>query len=389
MLLIHEQGLGDSIHFIRYAPLLKARGATVFFECPPRLAKLLERTPGIDKIIPIGQERPEHDVHVPLMTLPGLMGTSLESLPVNIPYIEPPSELVEHWRRELAVYPEFKVGINWQGNPGYAGDFHRSMALRFFAPLAKVPGIRLFSLQKNDGLSQLQQLGDAFSVVDLGTQLDEVNGPFMDTAAVMKNLDLFVTSDTAVAHLAGALGVPVWVVLSKAPGWQWMFGREDSPWYPTMRLFRQERLLDWPPVFERIAQELTKVIPPSLRARSIGVRVSPGELFERIARAEIDLELAPDEMSRRACQTDLAQLKEIRDRTFPSTSQLEALAGELRGAISTVQTAEETLRACEKAGDFGAAFVEQARALAGARERWGQLRREIDSLLLASAEKAV
>ncbi len=384
ILLIHEQGLGDSIHFIRYAPLLKERGATVYFECPPRLVKLLERMPGIDKLIPIGQERPEHDFHVPLLTLPGLLGTSLEAMPARTPYLEPDPELVAYWKRELAVYPEFKVGINWQGNPGYAGDFHRSMALRFFAPLAKVPGVRLFSIQKNDGLSQLDQLDDAFSVVNLGSRLDETSGPFMDTAAVMKNFDLFVTSDTAVAHLAGALGVPVWVALSKAPGWQWMYGREDSPWYPTMRLFRQEQLLNWPPVFDRIAQELTKLVPRSLRARSIGVKVSPGELFERIAKMEIELQRSSDEMSRRAYQADLALLVETRDRLFPKNEEIEAIAVELRDAISTVQTIEEALSGMESAADLGGNFITQVRSLAHARDRWKQLHAKIDLLLLNS-----
>ncbi|WP_193378467.1 tetratricopeptide repeat protein, partial [Singulisphaera acidiphila] len=283
VLLVAEQGLGDSIHFIRYAPLLQRLGATVIFECPAKLIPLLARTPGIDRIYPQGEEPPEHDVYTPLLTLPGLLGTTLESIPLEIPYVYPDPDLVEHWSRELAASPGFKVGINWQGNPTFAGDYHRSMPLRHFAPLARVPGVRLLSLQKNDGAEQLQELGDEFPVVDLGSRLDEANGPFMDTAAVLKNLDLFITSDTAVAHLAGAMGVPVWVPMGAAPGWQWMLGREDSPWYPSMRLFRQAKLGNWPPVFERIARELAQEVPPAVRARYLEVPISPGELAERIA----------------------------------------------------------------------------------------------------------
>jgi hypothetical protein len=197
------------------------------------------------------------------MSLPGLLGTRLETIPADVPYIQAGAERVERWGRELAAHPEFKVGVNWQGNSRYPSDFHRSMPLRHFAPLARVPGVRLFSLQKYAGSEQLQELAGAFLVVDLGSRLDEGEGTgaFLDTAAVLKNLDLFVSSDTAVVHLAGALGIPVWVPLSAWPSWQWMDQREDSPWYPTMRLFRQATPGDWPLVFERMAVELARLVP--------------------------------------------------------------------------------------------------------------------------------
>lgn len=269
MLLVHEMGLGDSIHFIRYAPVLKKLGATVIYECPKGLMTILAKMPGIDILFQQGQAPPEHDVYVSLLSLPGLLGMSLESIPADVPYIEPDPALVERWRLELAQYPELKVGINWQGNPGFPGDAHRSIPLRHYEPLGRIPGVRLFSLQKNVGHEQLEALGDAFPVVDLGPRLDAEAGAFMDTAAVMRNLDLFITSDTALAHLAGALGIPVWLATSAAPEWQWMLDREDSPWYPTMRLFRQERLMDWAPVFERIAREVAELVPPTLRTKSI------------------------------------------------------------------------------------------------------------------------
>lgn len=382
VLLLHEQGLGDTLQFIRYAPLLKRLGATVIFECPPELLKLLERAPGIDVLYPQGEEPPEHDVHAPLLTLPGLLGTALDAIPADVPYLHADAGLVESWRNELAEYPEFKVGINWQGNPGYAGDLHRSIPLRHDAPLAKVPGVRLFSLQKQDGTEQLRELAGAFPLVELGGRFDDSRGPFMDSAAVLKNLDLFITSDTAVAHLAGALGVPVWLVLSAAPGWQWMFGREDSPWYPTMRLFRQTRLLDWPPVFERLAQELARLVPPALRARSIGVRVSPGELYERIAVLEVELEQDSDETSRRAIRADLVSLETTRDRLFSRSNELRELAEELRAVIRSLQVAEAAVLECERTGDFDPRFVAQAMVLAGARERSAALRRRVDAMLV-------
>jgi hypothetical protein len=380
VLLNAEQGLGDTLQFIRYAALLKQRGATVIFECPEKLLKLLARTPGIDTLFAQGQEPPEHDLYSPLMSLPGLMGTTLESIPADVPYVHPDAGLVDYWRHELSPYPEFKVGINWQGNPGYAGDFHRSIPLRRLAPLATVPGVRLLSIQKCDGAEQISELGGEFAVVDLGGRFNDANGPFMDSAAVMKNLDLVITSDTAAAHLAGALGVPVWLILSAAPGWQWMSGREDSPWYPTMRLFRQPKLGDWPSVFRRIAGELAKVVPPAVRARSIGVRVSPGELIERIAALGAEAERAGTESIRLAALSRLRELEATRDATLTPSPELTALTAEMKAESNALRCGEDVLRDCERAGDFGTRFVEQARALAGARERVACLRRRIDEL---------
>lgn len=383
ILLVAEQGLGDSIQFIRYAPRLKQLGATVIFECPAKLIPLLARTPGIDQVYTQGEEPPEHDVHVPLLTLPGLLGTSLETIPREIPYIHPAPELVEYWRRELAAAPGFKVGINWQGNRSFAGDYHRSMPLRHFAPLAQVPGVRLFSLQKNEGSEQLQELGGEFSVNDLGPRIDEANGPFMDTAAVLKNLDLFVTSDTAVAHLAGALGVPVWVPLGAAPGWQWMMGREDSPWYPSMRLYRQAKLGDWFPVFERIARDLAQQVPLAVRARYLEVPISPGELAERIAVLASEVGPACDpSRSQPARDTELERLRDLHRETFATSPELVTLTDEMMSLVPTLHAEEARLRAFEGEGEFGSSFVEAARRVSAARARIGELRRQIDRGIL-------
>jgi tetratricopeptide (TPR) repeat protein len=379
ILLTAEQGLGDSLQFIRYAQQLKRLGATVFFECPERLVKLLERTPGIDRLVIQGQELPEHDVQVPLLSVPGLVGTALGSVPAEVPYIHADPEHIKLWSGELAAYPEFKVGINWQGNPEYAGDYHRSVPLRHFAPLASVPGVRLFSLQMIHGTEQLKELGGAFPVVNLAGKFDGVARPFLDSAAVLKSLDLFVTSDTAVAHLAGALGVPVWLVLSAAPGWQWMVGRTDSPWYPTMRLFRQEKLGEWPPVFERIARELAAVVPPALRLRSIGVRVSAGELIERIAMLELEIDGPGEDPERQAARADLAHYRAILGATVPDTPELSDLTRQMRDATRRMHAAEQLVRSCERSGDFGPQFVEQARAMMTARQTCESLRQRIDA----------
>jgi hypothetical protein len=261
-ILLHpEQGLGDVIQFVRYAPLVKQRGGTVIVECPVRLMTLLESCAGIDRLVGRGGPLPAFDVQAPLLSLPGIFRTSLADVPAAIPYLWADPALEEQWRRELDGLGGFKVGIAWQGSPSNQYDRDRSIPLRYFEPLARCAGVRFLSLQKQWGVEQLQEVAERFPVIDLGSRLDEAAGAFMDTAAVMKSLDLVITSDTAVAHLAGALGVRVWVVLAAIPDWRWLLGRSDSPWYPTMRLFRQPSRGDWPGVFNEVRRALGDVSP--------------------------------------------------------------------------------------------------------------------------------
>jgi hypothetical protein len=194
------------------------------------------------------------------MSLPAIFATTLATVPAQVPYVFADSDLTELWRERLGTHGGFKVGIAWQGGRRYAGDAYRSLPLRHFAPLARIDGVRLFSLQKGPGSEQLADLPEGFAATDFGPELDAAAGAFMDTAAIMQNLDLVITSDTATAHLAGAMGLPVWVALNACADWRWLDDREDSPWYPTMRLFRQSRLGDWDELFERIAGELQKVV---------------------------------------------------------------------------------------------------------------------------------
>jgi tetratricopeptide (TPR) repeat protein len=256
ILLYAEQGLGDTFQFVRYAPLLKARGASVIVECQEALVPILRGCAGIDRIVPRGQPLPDYDVQAPLLSLPGILRTSVDSVPANVPYLTADARLVEHWRQELCRVEGLKIGIAWQGNPKYPADRERSIPLARFAPIARLPGVHLVSLQKTYGTEQIKEVAREFSVTDFGTRLDEANGPFMDTAAIMMNLDLVVTSDTAIPHLAGALGVPVWMALPKMADFRYLLRRDDSPWYPTMRLFRQTEAGNWEEVFGRLAVEL-------------------------------------------------------------------------------------------------------------------------------------
>jgi Flp pilus assembly protein TadD len=253
ILLRAEQGLGDTLQFVRYAPLVQERGGLVLVECQPSLAALLERCPGIDGLAARGSPLPDFDVQIPLLSLPGIFQTTLATVPKTGPYVFADQQLVEHWRSELGTADGFKIGIAWKGNAKYPGDRQRSIPLHHFLTLAGIPGVHLFSLQKGPGREQLAELAEGRRITDLDSRLDETSGAFMDTAAVMVNLDLIVTSDTATAHLAGAMGLPVWVPLSVACDWRWLLDREDSPWYPTLRLFRQTVVDSWDDVFDRLA----------------------------------------------------------------------------------------------------------------------------------------
>ncbi|HYV34969.1 MAG TPA: tetratricopeptide repeat protein [Gemmataceae bacterium] len=256
ILLQAEQGLGDTLHFIRYAPLVKERGGKVILQCEPSLVRLLTGVQGIDSLVTRGSPIPPFDVYAPLVSLAGIFHTTPTTIPATIPYLHGNAQLVSQWRGELSSVKGLKVGIAWHGSPSHAANHFRSFPLAKFAPLAKIKGVQLISLQKGPGAEQLAALGTQFSVQDLGYRLDATAGPFMDTAAVMKNLDLVIACDTATAHLAGALGVPVWVALSVTPDWRWLLERADTPWYPTMRLFRQKRLGDWDDVFQQMTTQL-------------------------------------------------------------------------------------------------------------------------------------
>ena len=260
LLLYAEQGSGDTLQFIRFVPQVKERGGRVLVCCHQTLIPLLGCCAGVDRLTARGGPLPDFDFWAPLMSLPCILGMSdIGQVPAAVPYVTADANLVQRWRTRLEEVPGLRVGIAWQGNPKYRDDRRRSIPLRHFEPLSRLEGVKLFSLQKGPGTDQLLPLADRSAVIDLGSTLDEEAGPFMDTAAVMTSLDLVITSDTSIAHLAGALGVPVWVALTKVPEWRWLLDRADSPWYPTMRLFRQIEAGNWDEVFSRIAAETARM----------------------------------------------------------------------------------------------------------------------------------
>lgn len=375
LLVFCEQGLGDCIQFARYAPLCAERGARVVLECPPPLLPLFSTLAGVERLVPEGQEVPPHDFHVPLMSLPRLFGTTPESVPAQVPYLSAEPARVGRWRERLAGVTGFRVGVVWQGNPRFEKDRWRSFPLRLLAPLAGVPGVRLVSLQKGPGEEQLGALGGAFAIERL-EGLDE-GAPFLDTAAAMKCLDLVVAADTSAGHLAGALGVPAWLALGASADWRWLEGRGDTPWYPSMRLFRQARLGGWGEVFERMAAELAKAVAARGGRGLARLEVSAGELADRISILRIKAERIQDAGKRAHVLAELAASEAAQREAGPWPEAVAQMEARLREVNEGLWDVEDALRVREREGDFGAGFVELARSVYRLNDERGRLKRQI------------
>lgn len=259
ILIYAEQGLGDTLQFVRYAALVRERGARVIVRCQKPLAPLLRSCPGIDQLVPMGEPLPPFDMHAAMVSLPGLLHTTVDTIPASVPYLFAEPERVARWKSKLAHYREFKIGVVWQGRQLNRGNLLRSAPLVEFAPLAQLPRVRLISLQKGYGQEQIAAAAAVAPVTVLDEPLDE-NGAFLDTAAVMTQLDLVICVDTAIGHLAGALGVPVWLALGSVAEWRWLTVRDDTPWYPSMRLFRQSKRGDWKSVFSEMSRRLESLL---------------------------------------------------------------------------------------------------------------------------------
>jgi tetratricopeptide (TPR) repeat protein len=253
-----DQGLGDAIMFARFAPLVQARGAQVILAVP---ACLLDLLAGLLPAVPLqalDAPLPEFDFHCALASLPLALSIRLETLPAPPRYLVASRERMRDWGARIGA-DGFRIGIAWEGNSAIDGAEGKSFPLRALAPLSHLPGVRLISLQKNAGSEQLQDLPAAMRVEQFAG-LDDGPGAFLDSAAIMENLDLVISADTAPAHLAGALGVPAWIALKFMPDWRWFLDRSDSPWYPSLRLFRQAAPGDWPGVFAEMEKDLRRLL---------------------------------------------------------------------------------------------------------------------------------
>jgi tetratricopeptide (TPR) repeat protein len=257
-LFVHcEQGFGDNIQFARYLPMVKKLGGTVIFESPKQLAGLLKNFDGIDELVelsPGGGYDIEFDRYCSLLDMPGLLGTTLETIPAESHYLYADAKKTEYWRDRIACN-KFKIGIAWSGNPTHRNDPNRSCQPDYFTRFAQIDGVKLFSLQK--GRSEAEDiLAKKMDFVNLGDEFVD----FSDTAGAMENLDLVISVDTSTLHLAGAMGKMAWGLLPFAPDWRWMLDRNDSPWYPSVKLFRQSKARQWEEVFDTVCKEVHKLI---------------------------------------------------------------------------------------------------------------------------------
>ena len=262
-ILLHtEQGAGDAIQFIRYTSMVAARGGRIILRCPIELKRLFAQIPEIERIIDPNEPLPDFDAHCPLLSLPLAFGTDLRSIPAPVPYLRADPSLAEAWKTKLIAKGDTtlyikgrvpfsrKIGLAWSGAAIHVNDRNRSTMLGSFAPLSDVKNAAFYSLQKGEAAKHPPPAG--LAIADFTSELND----FADTAALIENLDLVITVDTSVAHLAGAMGKPVWVILPCNPDWRWMYDRTDSPWYPTMRLFRQGGPEDWAAVIGEVVRRL-------------------------------------------------------------------------------------------------------------------------------------
>jgi len=261
LLLRGEQGLGDMLQFARYATLFARAGARVVLEVHPPLTRLLATVPGVAQTVPMGAPPPPHDYHQHMMSVPGLLGTRLDTIPADIPYLAADPAAIEAWRERLSALAGLKIGLVWAGNPRPNDpgvrlvDSRRSMALKRLSPLLGLPGISFVSLQMGEAAAQIADLPPELRPFDAMGDVQD----FADTAALCANLDLVISVDTSVVHLAGALGRPVWILSRHNGCWRWLLDRDDSPWYPTARLFRQRVPGDWEEVVARVVEALVSL----------------------------------------------------------------------------------------------------------------------------------
>ncbi|MFT5540494.1 MAG: cytochrome c-type biogenesis protein CcmH/NrfG [Alphaproteobacteria bacterium] len=256
LLIHHEQGLGDAIQFLRFAADAENLGARVTYRGPETLLPLARCVDGISAVSALDAKPPTFDLWVPMMSLPRVLKSVSPAKLGRGGYLRPEAARMTTWRRRLEPITGCKIGIGWHGNPSYGLDQERSVPLTFFAPLAEVPNVHLISLQKGPGHEQLTEWPGKVPPLDLGTELDNAGGAFMDTAAALPALDLVITSDSALAHLAGAIGVPTFLALPHVPDWRWGLEGPRTVWYPNVHVFRQRHPGDWDGVFKEITEAL-------------------------------------------------------------------------------------------------------------------------------------
>lgn len=381
-LFVHaEQGLGDTLQFCRYVRLLADLGAKVILEVQPPLLKLLESLEGVAQLTSRDKPLTSFDYHCPLLSLPLVLNTAIDSIPNSVPYLFVDHQRVLDWRQKLAG-DGFKIGINWQGNRAGKVDIGRSFLLENFRQIAAISGVRLISLQKNEGAEQLQLLSDDFKVEVLNSAFDTGPDAFLDTAAIMLNLDLVITSDTSVAHLAGALGCPVWVAVKFVPDWRWLLEGEENPWYPTMRVFRQVRRGVWSDVFAEIYVQLLTLLKRSVATFPL-IPVSWGELIDKMTVLEIREKNISDCYELKNIKNEQLLLNQALEKISVADIELMNLKSTLKIVNQALWDIENQIRKKEADQSFDEQFIELARSVYRLNDERFRIKNEID-LVIAS-----
>jgi Flp pilus assembly protein TadD len=340
LLAITEQGMGDTLHFVRYGAMVKAMGGRMILTCADSLRRLMSATGCVDGLLCGGDPRPTADFHAPLLSLPHLFGTTAETIPCAIPYLAARDEWIEPWSNRLGERRRPRIGLVWAGSPGHKNDRNRSLALSRLAPILSSDSWQCVALQVGMSDEDRATLSGFPSVVVLGGDVRD----YADTAAILTRLDLLITVDTSVAHLAGALGVPTWVMLPSVPDWRWMLDREDSPWYPSLRLFRQRRPNDWDHVIAAILDALHRLTGSAAPSAPSSPSPSPSPSPEPKSIAALFEAAVSSQVNGRAddARRDYARLLDLKPNhpeTLNNLAMLEQQAGHAAEAEALLRRA--------------------------------------------------
>lgn len=379
-----EQGLGDLIQFSRYLPLLVEAGADVTLFCRRNMRRLLRSLPAPVRLIDAIDPGQKFDFQCALMSLPRGFRTTLSAIPAQTPYLRAEPELIVKWAERIGD-KGFRIGVCWHGNAFI--NLKRTIPLSNFAALAEIEGVRLISLMKDQRTAEAKGQEGTLRIETLGDDFDAGPDSFVDCAAAMAALDLIVTSDTAIAHLAGALGRPVFAALKHVPDWRWLLEREDSPWYPTMHLFRQTEKDEWSSVFDRIAdcvrdQALARFTDKGTAAKLtlIAIPGAIGELVDKITILEIKEDRVGDAAKLANIRHELELLRKLKAEANYGGVQLAELEAELKAANTFLWNVEDALREHEARGEFGEEFVSLARQVYKYNDLRAELKKKINLL---------
>lgn len=368
-ILLHaEQGFGDTFQFIRYAQSIHDLGMNVVAVVQPALVTIISQCPYIDQVVAMGQPIPAFDVHAPLLSLPYILKTTLETIPHASAYLHADEALTSTWRDALAHDTGIKIGVCWQGNTGYNDAFlqsvvaEKSIAPQLLTHLTTIPGTSWYSLQRESkDCEQTYEL----PIKKFDSLFDRVHGRFMDTAALIKNLDLVITVDTSIAHLAAGLGARVWLLLPEPCDWRWLLDRTDSPWYPTMKLFRQSNCGSWNNVLDQLHHELHALIIKrnAQESNSILTEISVGELIDKITILELKQLHISDAQKLQNIEHELESLLTTYQEHVNETEQIKQLKQDLYNVNKQLWDIEDAIRDKERAKEFDELFIAIARSV--------------------------